>query len=80
MKEILSFSEIKERFDSEWVFIGNPETKGDLNIKRGTQPCGTVRIEMKCIERRERCIQIILLFYIRINYPTIWWLYCEIYI
>ena len=26
MREILSFSEIKERFDSEWVLIGDPET------------------------------------------------------
>jgi len=35
MREILSFSEIKERFDSEWVLIGDPETDDDLNIKQG---------------------------------------------
>ncbi len=35
MKDILSFSEIKERFDSEWVLIGNPETDEDLNVKQG---------------------------------------------
>jgi len=36
MREILSFSEIKERFDSEWVLIGDPEAEEDFNIKRGT--------------------------------------------
>ena len=35
MREILSFSEIKERFDSEWVLIGDPETGDDLNVKQG---------------------------------------------
>ena len=35
MREILSFSEIKERFDSEWVLIGDPETDDDLNVKQG---------------------------------------------
>lgn len=35
MKEILSFSEIKKRFDSEWVLVGDPETDDVLNIKRG---------------------------------------------
>ena len=35
MREILSFSEIKERFDSEWVLIGDPETDDDLNVKEG---------------------------------------------
>lgn len=35
MKVILSFSEIKERFDSEWVLIENPETDGDFNVKHG---------------------------------------------
>ena len=35
MKEILSFSEIKKRFDSEWVFIGNPKTDDNLNVKQG---------------------------------------------
>ena len=35
MKEILSFSEIKKRFDSEWVLIGDPETNDDFNVKQG---------------------------------------------
>ena len=35
MREILSFSEIKELFDSEWVLIGTPETEENFNIKRG---------------------------------------------
>jgi len=35
MKEILSFSEIKERFDSEWVLIGDPETDDGFNVKQG---------------------------------------------
>lgn len=35
MKEILSFSEIKKRFDSEWVLIGDPETDDDFSVKRG---------------------------------------------
>lgn len=39
MKEILSFSEIKERFDSEWVLIGDPEINDELNIKKGVVLC-----------------------------------------
>jgi hypothetical protein len=35
MKVILSFSEIKEQFDSEWVLVENPETGGDFNVKQG---------------------------------------------
>jgi len=35
MREILSFSEIKERFDSEWVLIADPQTNDDLSIKQG---------------------------------------------
>jgi hypothetical protein len=35
MKDILSISEIKERYDSDWVLIGNPETDENLNIKQG---------------------------------------------
>ncbi len=35
MKEILSIIEIKDRFDSEWVLIGDPETDDTLNIKHG---------------------------------------------
>lgn len=36
MKKVLSFSEIKEKYDSEWVLIENPETSKDLNVKAGT--------------------------------------------
>jgi len=39
MKEILSFSEIKERFDGEWVLIKNPETDVNFNIKQGVVLC-----------------------------------------
>jgi hypothetical protein len=35
MREMLSFSEIHERFDSEWILIGDPETDDSLNIKQG---------------------------------------------
>ncbi|MHC4680290.1 MAG: hypothetical protein ACYTEK_16510 [Planctomycetota bacterium] len=35
MPEVLSFAEIKIRFDSEWVLIGDPDTGADLNVKRG---------------------------------------------
>lgn len=35
MNDILSFSEIKKRFDSEWVLIENPETDENLNVKQG---------------------------------------------
>ena len=35
MKEILSFSEIKKRYDAEWVLIGDPETCDDFIIKQG---------------------------------------------
>ncbi len=35
MKVILSFSEIKERFDGEWVLIEDPETDDYFNIKQG---------------------------------------------
>ncbi len=39
MKEILSFSEIKDRFDSEWVLIGDPEINDELNVKKGVVLC-----------------------------------------
>lgn len=35
MKEILSFSEIKERFVSEWVLLGDPEVDDDFNVTQG---------------------------------------------
>ena len=35
MKDILSFSEIKKQYDSEWVLIENPEIDENLNIKQG---------------------------------------------
>jgi hypothetical protein len=39
MKEILSFIEIKEQFDSEWVLVGDPETDENFNVKRGVVLC-----------------------------------------
>jgi hypothetical protein len=35
MAEILSFAEIKIRFGSEWVLIGDPDADADLNVQRG---------------------------------------------
>lgn len=35
MKEILSFSEIKQRYDAEWVLIADPETNEGFTIKQG---------------------------------------------
>lgn len=32
---LLSLSEIKKRFDSEWVLVGDPRTDEALNIKKG---------------------------------------------
>ena len=34
MKEMLSAVEIKDRFDSEWVLIGNPEIDDTFNVKK----------------------------------------------
>jgi len=36
MKEFLSFSQIKERYDSEWVLVGDPQVDDDFTVKRGT--------------------------------------------
>jgi len=36
MGEILSVVEINNRYHSEWVLLGNPETDGNLNIQCGT--------------------------------------------
>jgi len=35
MKEILSFSEIKECFEAEWILVGDLETDDDCNVKQG---------------------------------------------
>ncbi len=35
MSKILSFTEITEQFDSEWVLVGDPQTGDDLNVKQG---------------------------------------------
>lgn len=36
MSEIMSFSEIKSRFDSEWILLENPETSETLEVRKGT--------------------------------------------
>jgi hypothetical protein len=36
MNEVLSLSEIKGRYDSEWVLVADPQTDDGLNIKQGT--------------------------------------------
>jgi hypothetical protein len=35
MAEILTLKEIYQRFDSEWVLLGNHETDENLAVKRG---------------------------------------------
>lgn len=35
MLEILSYAEIKEQFDSEWVLVENPQTAEDLRVESG---------------------------------------------
>jgi hypothetical protein len=35
MDEILTLGEIEERFDSEWVLIGDPELDENLEVVRG---------------------------------------------
>lgn len=34
-KDILSLNEIKDKFDSEWVLVGDPETDKNLNVIHG---------------------------------------------
>ena len=36
MKEVMSLSEIKQQFDSEWVLIGDPKTSEDFTVQAGT--------------------------------------------
>lgn len=35
MDDILSYTEMKERFNSEWVLIENPETDDNFFIRQG---------------------------------------------
>ena len=35
MRKILTISEIRSRFDSEWVLVGNPRTDKANNVKSG---------------------------------------------
>jgi hypothetical protein len=35
MGESLSIQEIQERYDGEWVLIGDPEVDASLNVQRG---------------------------------------------
>jgi hypothetical protein len=35
MADIMTAAEIKERFDSEWVLVGDPEVEENLVVKRG---------------------------------------------
>jgi hypothetical protein len=35
MDEILTTAEIQERFDSEWVLVGDPELDENLEVVRG---------------------------------------------
>lgn len=35
MKTLLTIPEIKDRFDSEWVLVAEPETDESLSVQRG---------------------------------------------
>ena len=35
MSEVLTRSEIEERFDSEWILVGDPETSDALEVLSG---------------------------------------------
>jgi hypothetical protein len=35
MNEIMSLVEIQERFESEWILVGDPETTESLEITKG---------------------------------------------
>lgn len=39
MNEIMTLKEINQRFDSEWVLIGDPEVTPELEIIRGKVLC-----------------------------------------
>ena len=39
MVEILTFDQIKARYDAEWVLVGNPVTDESLSILRGEVLC-----------------------------------------
>jgi hypothetical protein len=39
MKEVLSFSEIKDRFDTEWVLVEDPIIDDNLNINQAVVLC-----------------------------------------
>ncbi len=36
MPNVLTFAEIKRRYDSEWVLVGDPQTASDLSVESGT--------------------------------------------
>jgi hypothetical protein len=35
MNEVMSLVEIRERFDSEWILVGDPETTESLEVTKG---------------------------------------------
>lgn len=39
MNEVMSMAEIKDRFESEWVLIGEPETTETLEVTGGRVLC-----------------------------------------
>ena len=36
MNEMMSYAQIEQEFDSEWVLIENPEVCSDLTVRSGT--------------------------------------------
>ena len=34
-KDILSLNEINDKYDNEWVLVGDPETDENLNVTKG---------------------------------------------
>jgi hypothetical protein len=35
MADVLTLSQIEERFDSEWVLVGDPDTDDSLEVRQG---------------------------------------------
>ena len=45
MSDILTFDEIKSRFPSEWVLVGDPETDASLELIAGRVLCHSINRE-----------------------------------
>jgi hypothetical protein len=57
MDEVLTFEEIKARFPSEWVLIGEPRTDASLELLAGKVLCHSTdrdEVDRKLLELRPR--------------------------